>query len=39
MVVVIGGGGLGGGGDVANGGLHLETAGYHCVMHRKYTHS
>ena len=38
MVVVIDGGGLGGGGAVANGGLHLETAGSHCVMYCESTH-
>ena len=29
MVVVIGGGGLGGVGTVANEGVHLEIVGYH----------
>ena len=33
MGVVIGGGGLGGGGAVANEGLNLEATVYHCGVH------
>ena len=36
--VVIGGGGLGGGGDVANEGVHSHATGYHCGIYRKSTH-
>ena len=33
MGVVIGGGGLGEGGSVANEGVHLEAARYHCGVY------
>ena len=33
VFVVIGGRGLGGVRDVANEGVHLETAGYHCGIY------
>ena len=34
MGVVIGGGDFGGGGYVANVGVHLKAAGYHCGSYR-----
>ena len=38
VVVVIGGEGLVGGGSVANEGIHLYAAGYHCVIYLKFIH-